>query len=76
MNDRPPAVEVVDLVKTFDRGRTRAVDGATFRVDQGEFVSITGPSGCGKSTLLHMIAAPERPIAESSRWREVVESAT
>jgi ABC-type lipoprotein export system ATPase subunit len=61
MSDKPPAVETVDLVKTFDQGRTRAVDGATFSVRQGEFVAITGPSGCGKSTLLHLIAALERP---------------
>jgi len=61
MSERPPAVEVVDLVKTFDRGQTRAVDGASFSVVQGEFVAITGPSGCGKSTLLHLIAALERP---------------
>ena len=61
MSEKPPAVEIVDLVKTFDAGRTRAVDGATFSVAQGEFVAITGPSGCGKSTLLHLIAALERP---------------
>lgn len=61
MSERIPAVEVIDLVKTFDEGRTRAVDGASFSVEQGEFVAITGPSGCGKSTLLHLIAALERP---------------
>jgi ABC-type lipoprotein export system ATPase subunit len=61
MSEKPLAVEVVDLVKTFDDGRTRAVDGATFRVGQGEFVAITGPSGCGKSTLLHLVAALDRP---------------
>jgi putative ABC transport system ATP-binding protein len=48
-------------VKTFDDGRTRALDGATFQVRRGEFVALTGPSGCGKSTLLHVIAALERP---------------
>jgi len=61
MSDKQPAVEVIDLVKTFDEGRTRAVDGASFRVDQGQFVAITGPSGCGKSTLLHLVAALDRP---------------
>jgi len=61
MSEKPPAVEIVDLVKTFDQGQTRAVDGATLSVAQGEFVAITGPSGCGKSTLLHLIAALERP---------------
>jgi len=61
MSEKVPAVEVVDLVKTYDEGRTRAVDGATLSVAQGEFVAITGPSGCGKSTLLHLVAALERP---------------
>jgi len=61
MNEKAPAVEVIDLVKTFDDGRTRALDGATFRVDEGEFVAITGPSGCGKSTLLHLVAALDKP---------------
>ncbi len=61
MSDNAPAIEVVDLVKTFDEGRTRAVDGVTLTVAQQEFVAITGPSGCGKSTLLHLIAALERP---------------
>ena len=60
-DERTPAIDVRDVVKTYDEGRTRALDGATFKVYPGEFVSITGPSGCGKSTLLHAIAALERP---------------
>jgi putative ABC transport system ATP-binding protein len=60
-SDRQPAIDVRNVVKTFDDGRTRALDGATLKVEPGEFVSITGPSGCGKSTLLHAIAALERP---------------
>ena len=54
-------VDVQNVVKTFDQGRTRALDGVTLQVQQGEFAAITGPSGCGKSTLLHLIAALERP---------------
>jgi putative ABC transport system ATP-binding protein len=60
-NERPVAIEVLQLVKTYDEGRTRALDGASLTVRAGEFVAITGPSGCGKSTLLHAIAALERP---------------
>ena len=58
---RPGVIEVRDLVKTYDDGRTRALDGASFTIREGEFVAVTGPSGCGKSTLLHAIAALEQP---------------
>lgn len=33
----------------------RAVDGADFTVDQGEFTVIVGPSGAGKTTILNML---------------------
>ncbi len=32
-----------------------AVDGATFDIADGEFVSIVGPSGCGKTTFLNAV---------------------
>jgi len=60
-DERRGVIEVRDLVKTYDDGRTRALDGASFTIREGEFVAITGPSGCGKSTLLHAIAALEQP---------------
>jgi len=33
-----------------------ALEGATFTVEKGSFVSLVGPSGCGKSTLLRLVA--------------------
>ena len=49
------------LVKTYDRGRIRALDGVDVALERGEFVSVIGPSGSGKSTLLHMLGALDRP---------------
>jgi NitT/TauT family transport system ATP-binding protein len=33
-----------------------ALEGATFSISKGSFVSLVGPSGCGKSTLLRLVA--------------------
>lgn len=37
-------------------GETEAVNGLTFAVEEGQFVSVIGPSGCGKSTILSLAA--------------------
>jgi iron(III) transport system ATP-binding protein len=47
--------------KTF--GPTKAVDGVSLDVREGELLAILGPSGCGKSTLLRVIAGLERQDA-------------
>jgi putative ABC transport system ATP-binding protein len=67
MNNHQPAVEVSGLVKTFEGGLVRALDGAELTVAAGEFIAVVGPSGCGKSTLLHLIAALDRPDAGTIR---------
>lgn len=58
-----PIISIHGLVKEFEEGRLRALDGIDLEVKAGEFVAIAGPSGCGKSTLLHLIAALDRPTA-------------
>jgi len=60
MSEAPAALSIRSLVKTFEEGRMRALDGVDLEVGAGEFVAVAGPSGCGKSTLLHLIAALDR----------------
>jgi iron(III) transport system ATP-binding protein len=47
-------LEVRGLVKSF--GSDRAVDGVSFAVPRGRFLTLLGPSGCGKTTTLMCIA--------------------
>jgi NitT/TauT family transport system ATP-binding protein len=55
-----PLLEVRELGKRFaGRGREAqpwVIQGLTFSVRDGEFLTIIGPSGSGKTTLLNMIA--------------------
>ncbi len=47
-----PLLEVTDLRTYFslDGATVRAVDGVSFRLEQGEALGIAGESGCGKTT--------------------------
>ena len=68
MSPRPGGVEVVvDRVsKSFEEGRIQALADVSFRLEPGDFVSLTGPSGGGKSTLLNLIGALDRPDSRRS----------
>ena len=61
----PPVVEVEGLVKTFDNGRVRALDGVSFSVPEGQLCVIIGLSGSGKSTLLRHLNGLHEPTAGS-----------
>lgn len=63
-----PALKLEDVKKVFEPRSTSAkrvvaLDGVSFEVRKGEFVSIVGPSGSGKSTLLNIIGALDRPTS-------------
>ena len=53
------AIQVQNLVKAF--GETKAVEGVSFEVEQGEIFSLLGPNGAGKTTTLSMLSCLLRP---------------
>jgi osmoprotectant transport system ATP-binding protein len=50
-----PFIEIDKVCKSFDGGRTFAVQAATLRVEAGTFVAVVGASGSGKTTMLKFI---------------------
>ena len=56
--DKPDGGVVFDHV-TKKYGNVTAVDQVSFKVAQGELVTLLGPSGCGKTTTLRMVAGLE-----------------
>lgn len=58
------AVEAHNLTKAF--GTRKALDGVSFELPEGAFLSIFGPNGAGKTTLLRVLSTLARPTAGSA----------
>lgn len=56
-------LEIQSLQKYYGKSenQTKALDGITFQVAEGEFLGIMGSSGSGKSTILNCIAMVTQP---------------
>jgi putative ABC transport system ATP-binding protein len=62
------------LALHFDDGQTRALEGVSIAIREGEFVAVTGPSGCGKSSLLNLIGTLDTPSAGELYFRNLAYS--
>lgn len=69
MTNQVPAIAFDRVTCRFEideHGRTyTATQDVSFKVADGEFLSVVGPTGCGKSTILNMAAgllAPSEAI--------------
>lgn len=60
-----PLIEFRDIYKIYEMGDTEvhAVDGVSFKVYPGEFLSIIGQSGSGKSTCMNIIGCLDVPTS-------------
>jgi len=58
-------IEVKNITKVYKSGNveTKALNGISFFINEGEFVAITGPSGSGKSTLMHILGCLDIPTS-------------
>ena len=56
-------IEFRNIYKIYAMGdnEVRAIDGVSFKIDEGEFVAIVGQSGSGKSTCMNIIGALDVP---------------
>jgi putative ABC transport system ATP-binding protein len=65
MAHREPILEVEDLVKYYGAqgSMTKALQGISMTIAEGEFVGVMGPSGSGKTTLLNVVSTIDTPTS-------------
>ena len=68
-----PLIRFDRVAKVYGKGETevRALDGATFTVNDGEFVAIMGPSGSGKSTAMNILGCLDTPTSGRYLFRGI-----
>jgi ABC-2 type transport system ATP-binding protein len=60
-----PMIEARDVAKRF--GKTQALRGVSFHVEQGTVLGLLGPNGAGKTTMIRVLTTLLRPDAGQAR---------
>jgi len=55
------AVSAYDLVKTYPKGKDRALDGLSLEVAEGTVLGVLGPNGAGKTTCVRVLSTLLKP---------------
>ena len=50
-----------ELVKTYDKGKVRALDALSLDVEEGTVLGVLGPNGAGKTTTVRILSTLLRP---------------
>ena len=73
--DRKVVIELQDVRREFHVGSevVKALRGVSFKIHEGEFVTIMGTSGSGKSTLMKALTGLLKPLSGKICWNGIRE---
>jgi len=60
------AISATDLVKTYPKGKVRALDNLSLEVQEGTVLGVLGPNGAGKTTCVRVLSTLLKPDTGSA----------
>ena len=72
MSTKREIASLYEVVKNYGEGKviTKALQGISLKILEGDFSVMMGPSGCGKSTLLNIIGGLDRATSGDVKFND------